>query len=283
MAAAQTGARGLHVAPERRPRLLAQGQRRPGEPGDRRTGAAAIQGTGGAARAATATRCSAPVDETARTGIVRLQVTGTAAPAPGRPVATRTLTATLRPRTFLDFAYLSDVEVIDPALIGSDPACANYGVRAVLAGRPRLPPIIWKAGDNVDGPVHSNDVFTIDPAVDFGTRRRSRAGRRSTGRPQRGSTWLGSASVRAGHKPLLRAHAPAARPGNTELTEYVEPGRGRRRGPGSRLHYSGATRIIFQGTTMRVFSPRPSRSRHAGPRCLDVASRGWNRSSRSLR
>ena len=239
-----------------------------------------IQGTGGVAGRYRYQVLSTS-DETARTGIVRLQVSGTSSPGAGRPDATRTLTATLRPADFLDFAYLSDVEVIDPALTGSDPRCARYGYGPPSRLGLDCPSIIWKTGDKVDGPVHSNDVFTIDSAVDFKSAKTESSWPAIDGAPAAMKTWQGAASVLAGHKPVYAPTLPLPT-GNTELTKYVDPdvdGDGTT-GPG--CYYTGATRIIFQGTTMRVFSPNTSRA-DTPDRCLTVAAGGPSRSSRSHR
>jgi hypothetical protein len=117
------------------------------------TGAAgrAIQGTLGAGGRYRYEVLS-DVDETARTGVVRLLVTGTSSPGAGRPGAARSLSVTLKPRTFLDFAYLSDIEVIDPALTGSDPGCANYAYGPSSRLGRTCPTIIWRAGTASTGP-----------------------------------------------------------------------------------------------------------------------------------
>jgi hypothetical protein len=229
-----------------------------------------IQGTGGAA-GRYRYQVLSTTDETARTGIVRLQVTGISSPGASRPDAVRTLTATLRPRTFLDFAYLSDVEVIDPALTGSDPRCARYGYGPSSRAGLDCPSIIWKAGDVVDGPVHSNDVFTIDSAVNFKNPKTESSWPDIEGAPASAKTWQGLATVLSGNKPVYAPTLPLPT-ANSELTKYVDPdvdGDGQT-GPG--CYYTGATRIIFQGTTMKVFSPNTSRT-DTPDRCLTVASR----------
>jgi hypothetical protein len=211
------------------------------------------------------------VDQTARTGVVRLQVTGSSSPGAGRAAVTRTLTATVKPRTFLDFAYLSDFEVMDPALVGSDAACANYAYGGSSRGDRDCPSIIWKAGDTVDGPLHSNDALTIDSAVDFRSPRTESSWPDIEGAPPSRRTWMGAAHTLAGYSPKYAPPLPLP-DGNTELIRYVEPdadGDGQV-GPG--CYYTGATRIVFQGTTMRVYSPSTSAAT-TPDRCLTVASR----------
>jgi hypothetical protein len=230
-----------------------------------------IQGTGGVA-GRYRYQVLSTADETARTGIVRLQITGTSRPGAGRPDAVRVLSATLRPRTFLDFAYLSDVEVIDPALTGSDPGCAQYGYGPSSRVGLDCASIIWKAGDKVDGPVHSNDVFTIDSAVDFKSPTTESSWPDIEGAPASSKTWQGAATVLAGNKPVYAPTLPLPE-ANTELTRYVAPDVDSDGATGPGCYYTGATRIIFQGTTMRVLSPNTSRT-DTPDRCLTVASRG---------
>lgn len=76
-----------------------------------------IQGTNGKG-ASYRYRLLSTNSSTASTGAIVLQVTGTSGPETSRAVS-RTLTATLRPKGFLQFIYLSDVEVVDPALLYS--------------------------------------------------------------------------------------------------------------------------------------------------------------------
>jgi len=230
----------------------------------------AVPGTGGIA-GRYAYRVLSEFDETARTGVVRVLVTGTSSPGEGRSGASRSFTATVKPRTFLDFAYLSDIEVIDPVLTGADPACANYAYGPSDRTGLDCPSIIWKAGDRVDGPVHSNDALTIDSAVDFTNSRTESSWPAIEGADADTKTWLGAATTLAGHRPV---HAPALPlpEANTQLVTHVAPdvdGDGIE-GPG--CYYTGATRIVLEGATMRVFSPSTSRT-DTPDRCLSVASR----------
>ena len=57
-------------------------------------------------------------DETAQNGAILLEVTGTASAGAGGRVVSRTLTARLQPRGFLNFVYFTDIEATDPALYG---------------------------------------------------------------------------------------------------------------------------------------------------------------------
>ncbi len=235
------------------------------------TGGRAIQGTAGAA-GRFKYQVLSTVDETARTGAVRLLVTGSSSPGPGRTAATRTLSATLKPRTFLDFAYLSDIEVIDPALTGSDPGCARYAYGPSSRQGLACPAIIWRSGDKVDGPLHSNDALTIDSPVQFRSPKTESSWPDIEGADSTAKTWLGAANNLPGYRPVYAPTLPLPE-GNTELKQYVAPDVDGDGVTGAGCAYSGATRIVFEGTTMRVFSPSTSRS-DTPDRCLTVASRG---------
>jgi hypothetical protein len=119
--------------------------------------------------------------------------------------------------------------------------------------------------------VHSNDALTIDGPVDFTHPRTESSWPDIEGAPTTATTWLGSAAVLAGHRPVFAPALPLPE-ANTELARAVAPdvdGDGRT-GPG--CYYTGPTRIVFEGTTMRVFSPTTAGS-DTPDRCLSVASR----------
>jgi hypothetical protein len=246
--------------------------RRGNDPGNPATTASgrAIQGTAGAA-GRFKYQVLSTVDETARTGAVRLLVTGSSSPGSGRVGADRSLTATVKPRTFLDFAYLSDVEVIDPELTGSDERCANYAYGPSSRQGLSCPAIIWRAGDKVDGPLHSNDALTIDSPVQFINPKTESSWPDIEGADSTAKTWLGAANNLPKYRPVYAPTLPLPE-GNTELKAYVAPDADGDGASGPGCYYSGATRIVFQGTTMRVYSPSTSRS-DTPDRCLTVASR----------
>lgn len=75
-----------------------------------------IQGTGGTGATYRYQVLTAPAD-IARNGRIQLQVTGESSPGNGTRSVTRTVTATLEPKGFLNYVYFSDIEVIDPALM----------------------------------------------------------------------------------------------------------------------------------------------------------------------
>jgi hypothetical protein len=125
----------------------------------------------------------------------------------------------------------------------------------------------------VNGAFHTNDAISIaknplftDPAFESSWPNPPDPDRRwhGTGTPSRGTP------ARPGYWPVYAAPLVMP-PGNQSLIDYTAPapaggsGAGR---PGCR--YSGATRIVFAGTVMRVLSPSTT---DAPPRCLDVSRR----------
>jgi hypothetical protein len=133
--------------------------------------------------------------------------------------------------------------------------------------------IQWASGDTVNGPLHSNDALQIggtplftDPVTESSWANPPDPSRRwwNSGTPSAGT------SSQPGYRPVYAA--PLAMPnGNSELLQYVEPRvDDPSAAPGPGCYYTGQTRIVFQGTTMRVLSPSTT---SAPSRCLDVASR----------
>jgi hypothetical protein len=234
----------------------------------------AIQGTSGAGAKYTYKVLSTSAD-VASTGFLRVQVTGTSAPASGKPAVSRTLTASLKPSGFLDYIYLSDREVVDPSLVGASAACGQY----YYAGRSTATGcnnIQWTAVDTVNGPLHSNDSLQINGAVKFLSPKTESSDPNIQGLASNAKTWWGTQTA------PLPSGTPTNYPprygasidlplGNTELIAQTTPGLDdAQTGPG--CYYKGATRILFQGTTMKVLSPNTT-STNTPPRCLNVSSR----------
>lgn len=132
--------------------------------------------------------------------------------------------------------------------------------------------IQWTSGDVLSGPFHSNDALQIqgsvlftDPLVETGWNTTATNKWWGSGTPSSGTT------AQPGYRP--KYGAPLSLPaGNEKMKQYVEPDvDGDPTTPvGPGCYYTGATRIIFQGTTMRVLSPSTT---SAPSRCLDVANR----------
>ncbi len=238
-----------------------------------------IPGTGTAGARYRYTLLTTP-SQTAKSGIIRLQVTGSSTPdaAGGTPVE-RTLTASITPKGFLSFIYLSDVEVTDPDLVGGNAICKNYyysyGSQPARGSSSGCSEIQWTGGDTVRGPLHSNDALQINGPVNFtDPRTESSWPALNVAAPPARSWWTTTSQgpPLAGFSPKYAA--PLALPaGNSELLQQVEPDVDGDGAVGSGCYYTGATRIIFQGASMRVYSPSTTRA-GTPSRCLDVANRG---------
>jgi hypothetical protein len=233
-----------------------------------------IQGTG-ASSARYTYKLLTTAAQTAQTGAIRLQVTGSSSAGNGGRTVSRTLTATLTPRGFLSYIYLSDIEVVDPALVAQAAGCTNYYYTGRSAlGANGCSNIQWTSGDTVQGPLHSNDALRINGATNFTNPKTTSSWPvLNVANPPTMSWWGDRNPPLTGYSPKYAA--PLAMPaGNTELLTQVAPDRDgdttTPAGPG--CYYTGATRIVFQGTTMEVFSPSTSAA-DTPSRCLDVANR----------
>jgi hypothetical protein len=237
-----------------------------------------IPGTGTAGARFRYTLLTTPA-QIARSGIIRLKVTGSSAPGNGGTAVERTLTASLTPKGFLSFIYLSDVEVTDPDLVGGNAICKNYyypyGGRPARGSGNGCSEIQWTGGDTVRGPLHSNDALQINGSVNFTDPRTESSWPALNVATPPAQTWwttTGQGAPLAGFSP--RYAAPLSLPaGNSELLQQVEPDVDGDGAVGPGCYYTGATRIIFQGTSMRVYSPSTTRA-GTPSRCLDVANRG---------
>ena len=208
---------------------------------------------------------------TASDGVIRLQSTGTSSPG-SHDAVSRTMIATLQVRGFLSYVYLSDVEVVDPSILGNPAACANYyyAGRDVTAGCNNIQ---WAGGDTVHGPLHSNDALQINGAVNFTDARTESSWPALNGSASAKTWWGTQAPPLANHAPVYAA-AVSLPVGNATLLQYVSPdvdgSAATPAGPG--CYYQGATEFVFNGTSMNVRSPMTSRA-DTPARCLNYVNR----------
>lgn len=291
-----------------------------------------VPGVSGLLTTYTYTVLSSSSDVT-RDGALRIQVTGTSQSSSGSAKVSRTITATLKPRGFLRYVYVSDVEVVDPLLtVDSIPYVTyngatawnsgTYGNRYRYYGSPtqiqadcgryyyngrqtasytasaatpvyvydtvtntttqtitsggtvsgyysgECREIQWVANDVIQGPFHSNDALQINGAVTF----TDPLTETSWSNPPTSNRWWGTGTPSTtGYKPVYGAAIPLPS-SNSSLLQYVEPDADGDAstpvGPG--CYYTGATRITFTGTTMKVLSPYTT---NAPSRCLDTSNR----------
>lgn len=227
-----------------------------------------VPGAGGTA-ARFCYRVVSTVAQTARDGVITLEVTGTSTPPAGGRGESQRLTTTLRPSGFVDFIYFTDVEVLDPELLGQSANCEKH----YYNGRPRsgCTEIQWGPNDVVDGPLHSNDALQVGGPTWFkGPGTTSSWPANKGGDPNR--LWWGPGIPKAsGEKPAYSGTLPLPA-GNQELLRFVQPKIDTNANtvrPG--CLYRGATRITFEGATMKILSPNTT---SAPAHCLNVSRRG---------
>jgi hypothetical protein len=173
----------------------------------------------------------------------------------------RTIRASLRRRGFLDYLYLTDFEVLDPASGGYlDPATA-----AALCdvywwqGRPTTPcvRISFATGDTINGPLHTNDTISVNGSPRFN-------GEATTGYSGRMSCpasttytyrWYGLSGC--GDTPQFLSGDPEPAPlltlptSNTAIKTETDRAAGK-----TGCLYNGPTRIVLNSSgTMTVTSP----------------------------
>jgi len=164
----------------------------------------------------------------------------------------RTVKATIRRRSFIDYLYFTDFETLDPALYTGSPytpaqaqvQCAKY----YYAGRnSNCTDITFVSADAINGPLHSNDAIRICGSAHFnGDTSTSWSG--SNGKRWRdGCPTSNPVFVNAGDPKYV---SPLTMPpSNSALRAETATGKGG-------CLYTGPTRIKFNsGGTMTVKSP----------------------------
>ena len=212
-----------------------------------------------------------PKTVTAAEGYIDLMVTGSSTPPGGGAAVTRTLTTTLRPKGFIDFVYFTDVEVVDPVLLGHPAGCADYHYDGRSTSQ--CANIRWADKDEVDGPLHSNDALLVEGDVRFLNPRTESSWPKDKGGEPDHLWWTEhdkGPKQDPGFLPVYAAKLPLP-VGNQELLKYVMP----KLDSSTNLNrpgclYTGATRIQFVGTSMKVLSPNTT---NAPVNCLNVLNR----------
>ncbi|GAB6904006.1 type IV pilus modification PilV family protein [Kineosporia succinea] len=234
-----------------------------------------IQGTGGAS--STSARYSysllSSVSDVSSSGVIRLRVTGMSGPAGGTGTVSRTMTVELKRSGLLDYVYLTDYEVIDPALVNGPSTCAAYyyalGTQPARSGK--CSEIQWGANDTVNGPLHSNDALQINGSVNFTNPKTETSWPDTKGAADGAPTWWGKQNPPLTGYPPKYVDTIALPESNNELLNHVPPNIDVDGQVGKGCYYTGATRIILQGSTMRVLSPATSSS-GVPARCYNTAA-----------
>ncbi|GLY30586.1 hypothetical protein [Kineosporia sp. NBRC 101731] len=237
-----------------------------------------VQGTGGAS--STAARYSYSVlstaDETTAAGIIRIRVVGSSGAFANAGTVRRTVTAELKRAGVLNYVYLTDYEVVDPDLTGQSSACANYYYATTdAAARPTsgCSAIQWGANDTVHGPLHSNDALQINGQVNFTELKTETSWPATSGMARGTKTWWGTQSAPLTPNPPRYAASVTLPTSNNELLKSVAPDVDGDGDVGPGCYYTGATRIVLQGTTMKVLSPSTTGS-SIPSRCYNTSTPG---------
>lgn len=218
---------------------------------------------------------------TARGGLIRVRVTGTAS---GQ---SRSLTASYGQEGYLKFLYFTDVEAIDPLLLANNQSAANrdaylhhcsqhwydengetgrwsdeftYQGKAFRLGCTNIQ---FAADDVITGPLHTNDAILLGGAATF-VNPKVETSWPKAGNPSwpGGKPWRGGFTPR-GTAPYYKEPLPPLR-SNIKLREKSED-------QDEGCLYSGATSIELKGTSMEVWSPGTTST--TSPDCLDVSRR----------
>jgi len=224
-----------------------------------------IQGTGGSSSTAARYRyhllsSAASITET---GVIRLQVTGMSGTGDTTSKVKRTVTAEMKRSGLLGYVYLTDYEVVDPDLIGYPSSCArHYYATSDVAARPRTgcAEIQWGAGDTVNGPLHSNDALQINGQTNFADPQTETSWPDTNGAAVGTKTWWGTQPAPLTPNAPYYADSVSLPSSNNDLLRSVAPDIDGDSETGPGCYYTGATRIILNGTQMKVLSPSTTRS-----------------------
>jgi hypothetical protein len=191
-------------------------------------------------------------------GTIKLTVTGKIRNAK------RTIYATLRRRSFLDYLYYTNYETKDPAAYGgSDPftpaeaqvECGDKHYYDVPGRDPQCVTIYFISADTINGPLHSNDAINISGNPQF-------KGNTSTSwNDPAGKRWRGSGSPSFAN-PGDPKYVPQLTmpPSNQSIKTETNPLFG-----GTGCLYTGPTQITLNSTgTMNVVSPLTKNTMNAG-------------------
>ena len=193
------------------------------------------------ANGASACNASDPVDTMIDfgTGSFRMKFTGTS----GTPAVTRTIVASFRRDTPLDYLWYSIYETLDPNTY-ADPANYQDCAEFLRDGRPsKCLNINWVTGDVVNGPMYTQDQYRICGAPVFG-----RAGSQDTvetAAPTNGLYAPSGCSNNAQLNGSLIENAPyiTPPPDNTNLLTHAQT---------DGKVYNGTTTIVLNGNTASV-------------------------------
>lgn len=109
-------------------------------------------------------------------GTFRVEATGTilktkcSANAKGEPIpCSRSIVATFDHPSFLDYAFVSNYELVDPNTVGlPTPECEHYYEERLKEPKSKCVSFPWISEDAIEGPFHTNDAADISGTPTFG-------------------------------------------------------------------------------------------------------------------
>lgn len=109
-------------------------------------------------------------------GTFRIKATGTVLHSKcGASACTRSIVATFSHPSFLDYAFVSNYELVDPLTVGRKTTeCEHYYKERIKEAKPCVS-FPWISEDAIEGPFHTNDAADISGSPSFG-----RAGQNDT-------------------------------------------------------------------------------------------------------
>jgi Tfp pilus assembly protein PilX len=164
----------------------------------------------------------------------------------------RRLIATFQVTGFLNYIYFTNFETVDPGLYEAPEGCEGqyYSAWSVNPKKPKCQVIEWLSGDEVSGPMHTNDTAYVTGSVVFGRKGHnpldpiemnggtygSQSGCKS------GATYY-SATAAKGECYTTKAEKLEPPESDTSLGVYVQEGG---------LEFEGATKLELKGTTINA-------------------------------
>ena len=181
----------------------------------------------------------------------------------------RTIRASLRRRGFLDYLYLTDFEVLDPASgVYSDPATAAAVCDVYWwQGRPTNPcvRISFATGDTINGPLHTNDTISVNGTPRFNGKATTAYSGQMSCTPSPSFTWRWHGLSGCSDRPVFQSGDPEVVPilplptTNTAIKAETDRSAGK-----TGCLYNGPTRIVLNSSgTMTVTSPFTTSSAYA--------------------
>jgi hypothetical protein len=196
----------------------------------------------GASACATAAPETSMIDP--RTGSFRIRSTGRAG------AVKRTIVATLRRKSFLDFIYYTTFETTDPPLYPTASSSRSATWAAANCQQPRASrpsdcdDIQFASGDKINGPLHTDDDLLVCGGTTFGRDDRDPPDQIEVSGPPSGWHRASGGSCSASptwNGPLVPNSTPLGMPdSNSALSDAAN------------VNYYGTTTIVLNGSTMNV-------------------------------